>query len=978
MVSSVTETPRVAIIGMAGRFPGGGGLAEFWSGLAHGRESLTRFASDPDSGFTPAHGIVPDSDMFDADFFGYAPGEALLLDPQQRVFLECAWEALEDAGYDPRGCHGAIGVYAGCGDSGHLEQLRAHQARFPDVSELQLRLASSVDFLTSRVAYKLGLNGPAVTVQTACSTSLVAVHTAAQALLAGECDMALAGGITLHVPFPRSQSSEDGIVAADGYCRAFDAAASGAIASDGAGIVVLKRHEEALADGDHVYAVILGSAVTNDGSAKAGFTAPSINGIAAAVRAAHVVADIDPATIDYVEAHGTGTVVGDPIEVRGLTKAFAMSTPDTGFALLGSVKTNIGHTDVAAGVHGLIKVALSLQHRLIPATLHFRTPNPALDLPASPFSVNTAAMPWPETDRRRRAGVNSIGLGGTNAHVIVEEAPQISDDEGRSAWDHQLLPLSARSPAALTTMSAGLAEHLRTARNLPLADVAWTLQAGRHPFACRAFVVAANHDDAVRALTGTEDSRLVTSAHPAPAEPRETVFLFPGQGGQYVGMAEDLYRRLTAFRVDVDACAEHAAPLLGTDLRTVLFRDRREESAVRAARRRLATIACGQAAVFTVEYALARLWQAWGVQPAVVAGHSLGAYAAAAIAGVLSLPDAMTLVLERARLLSEQPAGAMLVLPLPVEDLAPRLGPELSLAAINGPAQCVVAGPRDAVNAFQGRMASRGVDSQLLPISYAAHSHMVEPLLAAFEKVVASVELKPPMIPWVSDRTGRPVSPVEATDPAYWSMHMRQTVNFSAVLATVLDHGNRALVEVGPGQALNSLVRQHPAYAADRPVVPSMPHSFESVSGPAVLLASAGRLWQAGVPIDWAALHASDRRRRVSLPVYPFERRRFRIDQPADIEDAVTVTPKADRAAEARLTGTQAVVAAAYRSILGTDQVDAGRSFFDLGGDSLLAARVAAILRRELGVQVGVRLIFQAPTVASLARAIDEQQAATS
>ncbi len=967
---------QVAVIGLAGRFPGGGGLAEFWARLAEGRESLTRFPADGSTGHTAVHGIVPDADLFDSDFFDFAPSEALLLDPQQRVFLECAWEALEHAGYDPRTCPGAIGVYAGCGDTGHLDNLRAHRGHFPEVSELQLRLASSADFLTSRIAYKLGLTGPAITVQTACSTSLVAVHTAAQALLAGECDVALAGGITLHMPFPLDEPGEDGIIAADGHCRAFDAEASGTIASDGAGIVVLKRLEEALEDGDEVYAVLRGSAVTNDGSAKVGFAAPGVDGQAAAVRAAHLVADIDPATVRYVEAHGTGTPVGDPIEVRALTKAFASGTDETGFAVLGTVKTNIGHTDVAAGVLGLIKVVLALRNELIPPTLHFRTPNPAMDLPGSPFVVNGQAVPWPRDGRPRRAGVNSLGLGGTNAHVVVEEAPAPEEDGG-PAWEHQLLPVSARGPGALAAAVRNLAEHLGAEPELPLADAAWTLQTGRHAFAHRAFVVARDRQDAVRALSGEDPGRLMASAPPAPGEPRETVFLFPGQGGQHVGMAEELYRCCPSFRADIDACAELARPRLGLDLRGVLFPGGRDETTLGAARERLATMDIGQPAVFSVEYALARLWQSWGVRPTTVVGHSLGAYAAAAIAGVLSLPDAMTLVLERGRLLGSVPSGAMLALPLPVEDLTPRLGADLSVAAVNGPAQCVVAGTADAVNALRETMAAEGVDGRLLHISTAAHSHLVEPMLAGYEKSVAGVRPMPPEITWISDRTGRPVGADEAVDPAFWSGHLRHTVNFSAALETVLGHGDAALVEVGPGRTLGGLARQYPAYDG-RPVVSCMPHPADEVAGPAVLLGAAGRLWQAGVPVDWAAVHAGERRHRVALPTYPFERRRFRLgEEPQAVARDVGPAGPAPAPVDAGEweTATQRAVAEAFRAILGVDGLDGHRSFFELGGDSMLAARVAAVLRRELDVKVGVRALFKSPTIVTLAAAIDELRA---
>jgi phthiocerol/phenolphthiocerol synthesis type-I polyketide synthase E len=970
--------PGVAVIGLAGRFPGGGGIDEFWADLVRGHESLTSVGDGAEQGPPAVAGVVPDGDMFDAGFFGYAPSEAILIDPQHRVFLECAWEALEQAGYDPQRYPGAIGVYGGCGDTGYLEQLRTHSASLPEVSELQLRLATSADFLTSRVAYKLGLTGPAVTVQAACATSLVSVHAATQALLAGECDMALAGGITLHVPFPPGEASEDGITAADGHCRAFDIRASGTIASDGAGIVVLKRLDEAQADGDNIYAVILGSAVTNDGLAKVGFTAPGVDGIAAAVRAAQVVADVDPASIDYVEAHGTGTPVGDPIEVRGLTKAFDLDAEKAGTVLLGAVKPNIGHTDIAAGVHGLMKVVLAIRHKLVPGTLHFTAPNPALDLPDSPFLVTAEPVPWPRSGRRRRAGVSSMGLGGTNVHVVVEEPP--APAAGREPTeDLHVLPVSARSPAALAAATAALAKHLGRHPDVPLADVGWTLQVGRRQFPWRGFVVAASTAEAKRALT--EAAPPGDAADPALSEADGAVFMFPGQGGQHVGMAGDLYRRYPGFRADIDTCAGLAADFLGLDLRGVLFPDRADQTATRSAERRIKELTIGQPAVFAVEYALARLWQSWGVRPAAVIGHSLGAYAAAAIAGVLSLPDAMTLVLERGRLLADLPAGAMLALPMPAPDIERRLGPDLSLAVINGPAQCVVAGRVSAITALQSSLAAEGIDGRVLHISAAGHSHLIEPSLPEFEKAVASATLSEPAIEWISDRTGRPVTADEATSPSYWSAHLRHTVNFSAALTTVLGHGMTPLLEIGPGRTLGTLARQHPACPAALAIVPSLRHAADDNSDQAVLLTAAGRLWQAGVPVDWAATHDGSRRRRVPLPTYPFERRRFLAGQPlpSGRPEKAGSAGHADADADADAgtawsTPTQAAVAGAYQEILGLDQLEGDRDFFDLGGDSLLAARVAAMLRRELGVTVGVGAILSAPTVKSLARFLDEGQ----
>ncbi|MEU7530178.1 type I polyketide synthase [Saccharothrix sp. NPDC042600] len=924
------ESPHLAVIGMAGRFPGAPDLAGFWTNLAGGAESRDR---------TPEGG-----DRFDAGFFGYAPSEARLLDPQHRVFLEVAWEALEHAGCDPTRFDGAIGVYGGSGDTGHAEVLRQHRHRFPNTSELQFRMAGGVDFLTSRVSYKFGLTGPAVTVQTACSTSLVAIHTAAQALLAGECDLALAGGITLHVPFP-VEEPESGIIAPDGHCRAFDASAQGTVASDGAGVVALKRLDDAIAQGDRIHAVILASAVNNDGAGKVGFTAPSVDGQAAAVRAALELADVDPRTVGYVEAHGTGTPVGDPIEVRALAKAFAVD--ETGFCLLGSVKTNIGHTDAAAGVIGFIKAALALDHELVPGTVHFRAPNPLLELESTPFRVSADAVAWPRGDQPRRAGVNSLGIGGTNAHVVLEEAPaRVRTPEA----GHQLLPVSARSADAAAQAGARLAAHLSRAAadsgpgaGESLADVAWTLQTGRKVFAHRGFVVADDTADAAGQLT-----RL--AAKPVPETAPGVAFLFPGQGGQHVGMGRELYRREPVFRAEFDRCADLALP--GIDLRDVVLRGDADL---------LATMSVGQPAVFAVEYALAKLWVSWGITPSAVVGHSLGAYAAATIAGVLSVEDALSLVLERGRLMDAIPAGAMLAVPLSEAEVTPLLG-GLSLAAVNGPRQCVVAGPLSEVDDLRVWLAHDGVDGRLLRISTAAHSTLVEPVLSGFEKRVAGVTLHPPVIPWMSDRTGRFVTADEATDPAFWSAHFRETVRFADALAAL--PADLALVEVGPGRTLSGLARQQSA--PERVVVASMPHPAEDVPGSAVLLHALGSLWQAGVDVDWASLH-HERPHKTALPTYPFERKLFRLD--ADEEPEVET-----EAAQAVLSETERVLAAAFGTILGLRRVEADDNFVALGGDSMLATRVVAVVRADLGVELGVRDLFRAPTVAGLAKLIEAKR----
>ncbi|WP_218009942.1 type I polyketide synthase [Actinomadura kijaniata] len=969
----------LAVVGMAGRFPGARGLREFWKGLAEGTDSITRSHPDTHVNAHPnAYGAVADADHFDAAFFGYSPREALMLDPQHRVFLECAWEALEHSGHDPASFPGVIGVYGGSGDTGHFGTLRANRGRFPGVSDWQLRLASGADFLTSRVAYKLGLTGPAVTVQTACSTSLVAVHTAAQALLAGECDLALAGGVTIKGPAPSDEvGGDDGVLSADGTVRAFDAAATGTVGADGAGIVALRRLEDALADGDHVHAVLLGTAINNDGAAKPGFTTPSVDGQAGAARTALAVAGIDPATVGFVEAHGTGTVVGDPIEVRALAKAYG---PGVGTALLGSVKPNIGHTDAAAGVIGLIKAVLALANELVPPTPHFREPNPMIDFAASPFTVNAVARPWPRrAGEPRRAGVNSLGLGGTNAHVIVEEAP-VAEPTGDRRPFH-LLPLSARSPQALDAAAARLADGLRPA-GAPLGDVAWTLQTGRRAFPHRAFVVAADRDQAIAALTDGPHGA-ATGAGTGGGAPPDPAFLFPGQGGQHVGMARDLYEHEPVFRAEIDRCAELALPVLGLDLRDVLYppgpaRDRAAEQA-------MASMRIAQPALFAVEYALARLWRSWGVRPGVVVGHSLGAYAAATIAGVLEVADALHLVLERGRLLESLPDGAMLAVPLPERELLPRLGDRLSIAAINGPAQCVVAGHALDVTALRRRLAADGVDGRVLHISAAAHSFLVEPVVAEFERAVARVRLSPPSLPWVSDRTGALVTAEQACDPAYWGAHLRHTVRFSDALATLLGRAETGpLLEIGPGRTLGTLARRHPAADAGRLVLPSLPHPSEADGGARAMLTAAGRLWQAGAEIDWAALHDGEPRRRTPLPTYPFERRPFRLDPPAATPplQAVRPAPEPDPEpepepvrpeTEAGMDGTRRVVAHAFATVLGMDGIGPHDDFFELGGDSLVAAQALAMIREATGRALTARALFRAPTVARLARLLDTE-----
>ncbi|MFL5350194.1 MAG: type I polyketide synthase [Hyalangium sp.] len=968
------DSPWLAVVGMACRFPGAASPEEFWEKLAAGVESISALGSPDSNGYQAACGVIENADRFDAAFFGYSPREALLLDPQHRVFLECAWAGLEDAGYDPSRYPGAIGVYAGSSETRYARALMAQRHRLGGTSEFQIRLATGMDFLTTRVAYKLGLTGPAITVQTGCSTSLVAIHLAAQALLTGDCDMALAGGVTVHVPADPGEYTEGGILSLDGHCRAFDAAANGTVGGDGAGVVVLRRLADALADGDTIRAVLRGSAVNNDGFDKIGYTAPSIEGQARVIRAAQLIAEAAPETISYIEAHGTGTPLGDPIELAALTQAFRHGTDRRGFCRIGSVKTNIGHTDAAAGVAGFIKTVLALQHREVPPSLHFTAPNPQIDLAASPFVVPVRRTPWEATGTPRRAGVSSLGIGGTNAHAVLEEAPAMPPTgPGRPC---QLLVLSAKTRSALDAASGRLLEQLNRNPSMALADAAWTLQTGRKEQRHRRFVVAERAPDAAARLAEAISTGLAGDA----AEERrpQVVFLFPGQGGQHIGMAEELYRHEPAFAAAVDECAELARAPLGLDLRSVLY----PAGDPGRAAQRLNSMTVGQVSIFVVEYALARLWTAWGVRPDAVLGHSLGAYAAACTAGVFSLPDAVRLVVARGQLLDTLSEGAMLAVPLPEQEVRGLLGDELSVAAINAAAQCVISGPAARIDALAAALSARGVDARRLHIPAGAHSTLVEPILAEFERRVSELRLQAPSIPWVSETTGTWVTGEEVTRPSYWTAHLRQPVRFADALTTVLRRPGQGLVEVGPGRTLITLARQHPGIGSTL-TVPTLSHAAESVSDLSVALTAAGRLWAAGVPLHWAGLHEGERRRRVSLPTYPFQGQRYRVEAPESAQaapaEAEPIRPPEPPRDDERphglrqLTEREHAVCKAFAEILGVTGVGPSDNFFDLGGDSLIATQLTAWVRRAFQVTVSVREVLTRPTPGALAALLDSR-----
>ncbi len=874
---------EIAVIGMAGRFPGANSVDKLWENLRQGIESVSpisleewgaeinvhpSFLERPDA--VPFRPRIDGAEMFDAAFFGYSPREAQILDPQQRLFLECAWEALEDAGYDSERFPGPIGVAAGVSQSSYLmNYLQWDRELCELVGTLKIGLGNMHDALPTRIAFKLNLRGAAYAVQSFCSTSLVAVHLAAQSLLNRESDMALAGGVTVSV----SQNTgylyqEGGILSPDGHTRTFDAKGGGMVFGNGLGCVVLKRLADALRDGDNVRAVILGTAVNNDGAMKVGFTAPSVNGQAEVIVEALSAADVDPATVAYVEAHGTATALGDPAEIAGLTKAWRRWTDKKQYCAIGSVKTNIGHLDAAAGVAGLIKTVLCLERQEIPPSLFFETPNPEIDFPSSPFYVATRLAKWEgRAEFPRRAAVSSFGIGGTNAHAVLEEAPARPASD--PAAPGQLLVLSAKTEGALGRAFERLAAHLERRPGENLADVAFTLQVGRRVFNHRGFVVAADAASAIPALRDPGRREGGSSVR----QNAPVAFLFTGQGAQYAGMGAGLYAAEPAFREALDRCGEALREPLGLDLRDVLFaRDRSPEQAGEDLRQTGLT----QPALFAVEYALACLWRALGVEPSAMIGHSIGEYVAACLAGVFSLEDALALVAERGRLMQSLPLGAMLAVPLGEDALRPYLGRGVDLASLNTPSACVASGPPPAIAELEQELRRRGVTASRLHTSHAFHSAMMEPILAEFADRVAAVPRSAPRLPFVSNVSGDWITAEEACDPGYWARHLRAPVRFAEGVRRLGERGNPVLLEVGPGRTLASLARQQGL--EDLVAIHSLRPPKEAAADREVLLAALGRLWIAGVLIDWPRLHAGTCRRRVPLPTYPFERERYWVE----------------------------------------------------------------------------------------------------
>ncbi|HEY9803802.1 MAG TPA: type I polyketide synthase, partial [Leptolyngbyaceae cyanobacterium] len=871
-MNQICETD-IAIIGMSGRFPQANNLDTYWQNLRNGVEALTQFtdvelqAQGVDTkllnnpNYIKAGFVLEDVELFAASFFDYSPREAEIMDIQQRIFLEVAWEALENAGYDTEQYPGQISIYASCSVNTYfLYNILSNSELIKLIGLDQIRHNNRGDNLATRVAYKLNLKGSAINVQTGCSSSLVGIHLACQSLLNHECDIALAGGVSISANQKTGYLyQEGGILSPDGHCRAFDAQARGTVNGNGVGIVVCKRLQDAITDGDRIHAVIKGTAVNNDGSLKVGYTAPSIDGQAKVIAEALAVSGLHPETISYVETHGTGTILGDPIEISALNKSFSFNTQKKNFCAIGSVKTSIGHLDAAAGVAGLIKTVLALKHQQIPPSLNFLSPNTQIDFANSPFYVNNQLKEWHSPQQPRRAGVSSFGIGGTNAHVVLEEAP-IIDQGRRGGRKYQLLPLSAKTNSALETATKNLANYLQQHPHTNIADVAYTLSIGRRSFEHRHVVICQNIEDAVQVL----DIEKLTSS-PVTEQPA-VVFMFPGQGCQYVNMGRELYETEAIFREQIDNCCELLKPHLGLDLREIIYPTTTEQ---------LTQTAITQPALFVIEYALAKLWMAWGINPQAMIGHSIGEYVAACLAGVFSLEDALAVVAMRGKLMQQLPSGAMLAVFLPEAEIKPLLTENLALAANNAPNLCVVSGTHAAINTLQQQLLAKGVECRNLHTSHAFHSQMMNPIIEEFRDYLSKISLKAPQIPFISNVTGTWITTAQATDSDYWGQHLRQTVRFAEGIAELGKKSEQIFLEVGPGKVLSNLVKQ---LEVSQTILTSLRHPQEQLSDIAVLLNTLGKLWQAGVEINWSEFYQSQRCYRLPLPTYPFERQRFWIE----------------------------------------------------------------------------------------------------
>jgi phthiocerol/phenolphthiocerol synthesis type-I polyketide synthase E len=991
----------VAVIGLSGRFPKAATVEEYWANLAAGKDCFTEFSVDhivsegmpreiaerPE--YVRRSPVMEDSASFDNRLFRYSPKEAELIDPQQRILLECAWEALESAGHDPHRFPGLIGIWAGSGVNNYFLKNIIPRGSFEEIADSQAVISNDKDYLASRIAYKLDLRGPAVVVQTACSTSLVAVNMACLALLTYQCDMALAGAVFLQTPRARGYLYREGdIFSPDGFCRAFDKGANGTVLGEGCGLVVLRRLDDAIADADNILAVIRGSAINNDGAARAGYTAPGVSGQIELLTMAQTVAGVRPEEISYIEAHGTGTALGDPIELRALTQVFRRTTAECGFCGIGSVKTNIGHLDVAAGIAGLIKTICALQHRQLPPTINFAEPNPELNISESPFHIVDKLAEWQPRHGRRIAGVSSFGMGGTNAHVILEEYADRHASESSSRQWH-ILPISAATSTALNAVAANLAKHLNQNSDTPVCDVAWTLEAGRIPLRYRRCVIAESTTSAAQRFAAP--NALYSVEGDADHNTRPVIFLYSGQGTQYPSMGLELYQSEPIFRQSIDKCDRLLGPIYGnTSLIDILF------SSDADAGNTINQTEMSQLSLFAFEYAMTRLLETYGIKPAAVVGHSIGEYMAACEAGVFSLEDALRLVRERGRLMQSMVPGTMIAIPKAELEVKEMLPGTLDFAVINAPNISVVSGPDTEIERFEKQLEAQGIRFRRLQTSHGFHSRMMEPAARAFAEVARYAKAGPPTLPLASNLTGDWMTAEQAADAEYWAKHLRYTVRFGDNLIAVAKRFRSSVfLEVGPGNTLCSIARQHADPVAALPAIATARHPQQRVPDQAFFLRALGALWCSGVDVNLGKLYAGEKRSRTSLPSYPFERQHFWITRDehkserhekaeGDKSDAHWWSRFRKKRSQQETTGEKGVkkkpqidgegLKSIWCKALGTSSIGADDSFFEMGGHSLLAVSIITELEKAYGIRLPLASLIEAPTIKEFMQLLDKRK----
>lgn len=982
----------IAIIGMAGKFPGADNKDELWENLLNGiqaiskvtREDLKASGIDPsvmdDAAYVPVCYPLNDYDKFDAGFFGYTPKEAELLDPQQRFFLERAWEVLEDGGYDLQQCNAKVGIFGSVARNGYLvHNIASHKKLRDESGDYQSLMANEKDFPATRAAYKLGLTGPAVNIQTACSSSGVALHLACQSLRSGDCDMAIVGGCRVMVPHRTGYKYVEGSAfSADGSIRAFDAGASGMVRGSGGGCILIKRLKNAVSDGDHIYAVIKSTAVNNDGSDKIGFTAPSIQGQAEVITKAIAMAGIAPETVHYIETHGTGTNLGDPIEFTALSQAYRRYTQNTGFCFIGSVKANIGHLDAGACVTGVIKASLAVKNKIIPPQINYERPNSAIQFENSPFKINTKPLPWKENGEPRRAGISSFGLGGSNAHLIIEEAPE--ELPSAPTLPRYLFKLSARSQQGLETYKLRFLKYLKQNRSVNIADVCHTSMVGRRGFEWRYYTTCQSVEDLTAQLeTGGGDQ----SIDPEILGGRSsTTFMFPGQGAQHIDMGRDLYDHNLNFRQIVDECSAKLMSDIGCDLREIIYpaHGGNDEATARLTQTRYA-----QPALFVMEYAMAKLYQTWGIAPDFLIGHSIGEITAACLSGVFSLDDALSTVAMRARLMQNAPTGSMLSIGLSESELESIGLDHTAIAAVNTQDRCVVSGPSDRIGMLKDKLERMGIGTRPVPTSHAFHSEMMNLVCGPFEEFLRTIQLRKPRIPIVSCMTGQVLEGEQATDPAYWAQQLRQPVRFSDGLSVILNDHHCILLEVGPGNTLSTFAKQIRTNGNSPAIVSSWGHAKSGKSSLGGSLSAVGKLWLGNADINWSAISRDAPGKRIPLPTYPFDVKRYwiapyiekdvagalNLGELSDKENDMDKSPqdRADALVDAT-TGSNDTehhqrIRNELRSLVmeytgfGPDEIDDSLSFLELGLDSIYMTQIAGAIKKKFDLEIQLRELFE-------------------